>query len=194
MRKLLISTIVSILIFANSFGQKESKSIIGVSGGIVIPGSEYTIWLGDNIDHWAKRKVSPIFQVYYAYEIIQHVRLGGYFEYEDARFDFDYMTNLKAKRYGLGINWLACIPISILQLQLGGYTGGTFGTSDLPVWTQTMKGFEMGILGGPAYEVNNIGFAINVHSGFAWLFNSSNQPKDVLLVDPKILFKIYYKL
>ena len=180
--------------FYGCLSQTENKNIVGVSGGIVIPGHEYTIWLGDDIDGWAKRKVSPIFQLSYSYQILQHVRVGSYLEYENVNFDYNNFTNQHAKRYGLGINWLACIPISILQLQLGGYTGGTYGTSDLPRWTQSMKGFEMGIILGPAFEIDKIGFAINVQSGFSWLFNSNNYPKDVILLDPKILFKVYYKL
>lgn len=188
---------------------QEGKNIIGFGAGIS-PAKDYSIWIGDPIDVWANKNASPVIQIFYARQVLPAVRLGTYFEYETATCNFNYSYNdgdyyynysikAKATRYNVGINWLSQYPKTPFHAQFGGYAGyglvssSNFGQAMSGASSQNLSGIDFGIMAGPAYEQNNIGIAFHVQSGFGW-YHSNESLKDLLLVMPKFILKVYYIL
>ena len=181
--------LVSVLL---SIGQNESKNIYGISLGFS-PAREDGMYLGGQLDTWPDKKLSAVVNLFYARELTKSFRIGTYFEYENAKFDNWNFNSQKASRYNLGINWLGQYPKTAFKIQLGGYAGGGYVNSDFTGWEKPLWGFDLGAIMGPAFETENIGFAIHAKSGFAW-YHGSTQPESVILMLPKFLFKVYYKL
>jgi hypothetical protein len=168
---------------------QEPKNIMGLGAGIS-PGRDYCIYFGEPVDEWAGKSSSPVFQFFYARQVREAVRLGGYVEYEHAVINNLYNYNdMKASRYNIGFNWLAQYPNKSLHLQLGGYFGyGFIKSGNLD---KSLSGIDFGIMAGPAYEEGNLGIALHIQSGFGWY--SSSDIKDLDLLMPKILLKVYRK-
>ena len=74
-------------------------------------------------------------------------------------------------------------------MQLGGYAGYGFLTANN--WDR-LNGFDIGLIVGPAYEKGHMGTAVHLQSGHAW-YASSGTPSGVMLYNPKILLKVYYR-
>jgi hypothetical protein len=146
-------------------GQKQ-KNIIGFGAGIC---PERTVWIGDPINIWADINASPVFQVFYARQVWEAVRLGSYFEYENAKFK---SSNDKAARYNIGLNWIAQYPNKSFHAQLGGYLGYGFVTSDN--WDQNLSGVDYGIMIGPAFEKDHFGIALHIQSGYCYYISSGS--------------------
>ena len=185
--KFRILCLFSLIVLFNLFVQgQEQKNIVGIGVGIS-PAYEYAVWIGHPMNVWVTKNASPIFQLFYAHQMLESVRLGSYFEYENATFE---STNDKASRYNFGLNWLARYPNTAFHAQLGGYIGyGLITSSD---WDQPLAGSDIGIMIGPAYEKDNFGIALNLQYGKAY-YTSSETPDEVGLAIPKILLKGYYK-
>jgi hypothetical protein len=183
-----ILCLLSIMLTSSLFLQgQEHKNIVGIGAGIS-PASDYAVWIGDPMNVWVTKKTSPVFQLFYARQVLEVVRLGSYFEYENATFE---STNDKASRYNFGLNWLARYPNTAFHAQLGGYVGyGLITSSD---WDQPLSGSDIGIMIGPAYEKDNFGIALHLQYGKAY-YTSSGEPDEVGLAIPKFLLKVYYKL
>jgi hypothetical protein len=170
-------------------GQDQPKNIFGISGGISPAILDY--YFDDPYDFWVNGELSPIGQVFYARQVRESFRIGGYLEYEKAKFSTDTQTgNYNFKRYNIGINWLGQFPKTKLHLQLGGYTGYGFLTAE--DW-DNLKGIDLGILVGPAYESGHYGIALHLQRGYAW-YESDGSPAGVMMYIPRYLLKIYYKL
>jgi hypothetical protein len=180
-----ILCLFSLLLTLNLFSQsKEQKNIVGFGAGFC-PAKD--VWIGNPVNLWADINSSPLFHVFYSRQIREAVRLGGYFEYENATFT---NTTDKASRYIIGINWLAQYPNKPFHLQLGGYFGYGFVKADM--WDQRLGGIEYGMLAGPAYEKNNFGMALHFPAGFSY-FISSGIPDEVSYSKGTYLLKVYYK-
>jgi hypothetical protein len=186
-----ILCVLCIMLTSNIFAQdQERKNIIGFGIGIS-PESENSIWIGDPVNVWATKKTSPVFQFFYARQVLEAVRLGGYLEYESATFNIYNSDESKASRYNIGANWLAQYPNSTFHMQLGGYIGyGFISGSD---WDQSVYGTDVGIMVGPAYEKDNLGIALHVQYGKGY-YTSSGIPVEIGLSLPRCLLKVYYKL
>jgi hypothetical protein len=184
--KILFLFILTVLLSLFVQGQ-EQKNIVGIGAGFS-PKYESAVWIGDPDNIWVTKNASPVFHILYARQALESVRLGGYFEYENATFE---STNEKASRYNIGIDWLAQYPSTSFHAQLGGYVGyGIITSSD---WDQPLAGSDIGIMIGPAYEKDNFGIALHLQYGKAY-YTSSGEPDEVGLAIPKILLKVYYKL
>jgi hypothetical protein len=180
-----ILSIFCLMLSMSLFAQgKESKNIIGAGAGIC-PGR--TVWIGNPINLWVDINASPILQVFYARQVLSSVRLGSYFEYENATFKGN---SDKASRYNLGFTWLAQYPNKAFHAQLGGYFGYGFVKAD--IWVQIVSGIDYGIMIGPAYEKNNFGIAIHIQTGFSY-YTSSGTPDEVSYSKGRFLLKVYYK-
>ncbi len=174
----------------NLLAQKESsKNIVGFGAGIS-PYDESAIWIGNPANSWATKKTSPVIQAFYARQVLEAVRLGGYVEYESATISLFNSGDYKASRYNVGINWLAQYPNTPFHAQLGGYIG--YGFVAASEWSSSLYGADVGIMVGPAYEKNHIGVALHVQYGKAY-YTSSGSPNEVGLAIPKLLLKVYYK-
>jgi hypothetical protein len=178
--------IVFFLILTSSlFSQvTERKNMAGFGFGFC-PAKD--VWIGNPLNFWADINSSQIFHVFYAHQLREAVRLGGYFEYENATFT---NTSDKASRYSIGLNWLAQYPDKPLHIQLGGYFGYGFVKAD--IWDQRVSGIEYGMLVGPAYEKNNFGIAFHLPAGFIY-YTSSGTPDEVSYSKGTYLLKVYYK-
>jgi hypothetical protein len=187
-KKYRILCLFSLMVTLNLFllGQ-EHKNIVGIGAGIS-PAYDNSVWIGDPMNVWATKKASPVFQLFYARQMLEAVRLGSYFEYENAKFE---STDDKASRYNIGLNWLAQYPNTAFHAQLGGYVG--YGFITVSEWDQPLKGTDIGIMIGPAFEKDNFGIALHIQYGKAY-YTSSGSPEEVGLAIPKILLKVYYKL
>jgi hypothetical protein len=181
----LFSIIIMLNLIVQVQGQ-EKKNIVGIGVGNC-PTYESAVWIGNPINLWLTKNSSPVFQLFYARQVLEAVRFGSYFEYENASLG---LTNIKASRFNVGLNWLAQYPKTAFHAQLGGYVGYGYVTS--PDWDQSLWGSDIGIMVGPAYEKNNIGIALHLQYGKAY-YTSSGAPDEVGLAIPKILLKVYYK-
>ena len=185
-----ILCICYLMLTMNLLAQRESsKNIVGFGAGIS-PYYESAIWIGNPANSWATKNTSPVIQVFYARQLLEGVRLGSYFEYENATIRLFNSSDYKASRYNVGINWLAQYPNSAFHVQLGGYIG--YGFVEASDWSQSLYGSDVGIMVGPAYEKNHIGVALHVQYGKAY-YTSSGSPDEVGLAIPKLLLKVYYK-
>jgi hypothetical protein len=107
-----------LILTSNLFAQEqELKNIIGFGVGYCPPKQAYIdappyIWVGF--------KASPVFDFFYERQVSDDMRLGGYFDYQNASFqDF----NAKATRLNIGLNWLGEYPNTPIHAELGGYFG-----------------------------------------------------------------------
>ncbi len=188
MKKILVLCLSCLLASSLAFSQEQPKNLIGISAGIV-PG-QMNMYFGDPWDFWPNRENSPIYQLFYARQLRDAFRVGTYLEYETVNFSTspDY-TIRSFNRSNFGFNWLGQYPKTALQMQLGGYVGYGFLTANN--WDK-LSGFDLGVLIGPAYEKGPIGVALHLQGGHAW-YSSSGTPKGVMLYNPKILFKVYFR-
>jgi hypothetical protein len=188
-KKIRLICLFSFIIMLNLIVQVQGqgkKNIVGFGGGIS-PSSENAVWIGNPINLWLTKNTSPVFQLFYARQVLESVRLGSYFEYENGTLG---STNIKASRYNVGLNWLAQYPNTAFHAQLGGYVG--YGNVNSPDWEQSLYGSDIGIMVGPAFETDKIGIALHLQYGKAY-YKSSGEPDEVGLAIPKILLKVYYK-
>ena len=183
-KKEILIMLCLMLMFSLYSQTNEKKNIVGFGAGFC-PAKD--VWIGDPLNFWADINTSPVFQIYYAHQLLQSVRLGSYFEYENATFKG---TTNKASRYVLGLNWLAQYPNRPLHIQLGGYFGYGFVQSDM--WDQSLGGIEYGMIAGPAYEKSNFGIALHFPTGFSYYF-STGTPDEVSYSKGIYLLKLYYK-
>jgi hypothetical protein len=189
MKKIKVICILFFLVGIPLLSQDLIKNYLGISAGIVPAVTD--MYFDDPLDVWPDRKVSPIFNAFYMRQIAELLRVGSYLQYERINFSDIAGININAiGSYNLGLIWLTQYPKKALSMQLGGFTG--FGFLNAKTW-DSLSGFEYGIIAGPAYEMKKIGFALHVHYGRAW-YESSGFPIGVMLYDPKILVKVFYKL
>jgi hypothetical protein len=188
MKKMIILSVLCFLTTTSLFSQDRPKNIIGVSAGIV-PGI-MDFYFDMPFNFWPKRELSPIYQVFYARQVLEFFRIGAYLELEKAKFSgtSDGLTH-SFGRTNIGLNWLGQYPKTAFHLQLGGYFG--YGYLKADNWNNP-KGIDLGVIMGPAYEKNNIGVAVHMHGGHAW-YKSSGTPQGVMIYTPKVLFKVYRK-
>lgn len=187
-KKYRILCLLSLMLLLNlCIHGQENKNIIGIGAGIS-PAYDYAVWIGDPMNVWVTKKTSPVIQLFYARQLLESVRLGSYFEYENAKFE---STNDKASRYNIGLNWIAQYPNTPFHAQLGGYAG--YGFINVSDWDQPLYGSDVGIMIGPAFEKDNFGIALHLQYGKAY-YKSSGNPDEVGLAIPKILLKVYCKL
>jgi hypothetical protein len=186
-KKHVVALMICLVAGINLFSQ-DQKNIIEFGVGIV-PGKDYSIWVGDPVDKWATRKASPLVHLSFARQVREAFRIGGYVEYESGKFEM-YSHDFKASRYNIGVNWLGQFPKNNFHLQLGGYFG--YGLLKSKDWDQSLQGIDLGLLAGPAYENGNMGIALHVQSGMGWYYSAGN-PQDVTLLNPKFVLKVYYK-
>ena len=84
-RKSSILCFICFMLALNLFaqGQEPKKNIIGFGAGFS-PEFDYDIWIGNPVSSWLTKNASPVFQFFYARQVREAFRLGGYFEYENA--------------------------------------------------------------------------------------------------------------
>jgi len=182
-KKIGILCTLCVMLTMNLFSQDQvKKNIIGFGAGICPARKVYVGGLG-----WVDINVSPVIQVFCTRQVLQAVRLGSYFEYENAKFKD---TNDKAARYNMGFSWLAQYPDKPFHAQLGGYFG--YGFVKTNNWDQSLGGIDYGIIIGPAYEKNSLGIALHVQSGYCY-YTSSGAPDEVSYSKGRFLLKVYYK-
>jgi hypothetical protein len=185
--------LLSLMLTSNLFAQgQDKKNIIGFGAGIS-PKYDYAVWIGEPVNVWVTKNTSPVFQLFYARQMNQALRLGGYFEYESATMKFFSTGDSKTSRLNIGINWLSQFPNRPFHMQLGGYIGyGSVSASD---WSQSLYGSDVGIMLGPAYEKNNFGIALHVQYGKGYYGNykSTGTPNEVGLSIPRFILKVYHK-
>jgi hypothetical protein len=183
-KKKILGILCLMLTFSLFAQEQEKKNIVGAGAGFC---PDRTVWIGNPFNLWLHINSSPVFQVFYARQVLHSVRLGSYFEYENAAIE---NTTDKAARYNAGLTWLAQYPDKPFHAQLGGYFGYGFVKADM--WDQTVSGIDYGIMIGPAYEKNNFGIAFHLQTGFAY-YTSSGTPDEVSYSKGRFLLKLYYK-
>ncbi len=189
MKKIKVICVLYFLVGSVLYCQDQAKNIFGLSAGIA-PGMG-DMYFDMPFNFWPNRELSPIFNAFYARQVTESFRIGGYLEYEKVNFSDNLNGDINYFNcYNLGLNWLGQFPKTSLHLQLGGYFGYGFLMSE--GW-DNLKGPQYGFIAGPAYERNKFGIAIHVHQGHAW-YESTGTPIGVMLYTPKYLLKIYYKL
>jgi hypothetical protein len=171
---------------------QEQKNVIGIGAG-VSPKYDYDVWIGDPVNVWLTKNASPVIQFFYARQVREALRLGGYFEYESATLHIDNLHNIKTSRLNIGINWLGQFPNSDFHMQFGGYIG--YGLVKAPDWSQSLYGTDAGLLIGPAYEKINFGIALHAQYGKGYYGNykSTGTPNEVGIAIPRFLLKVYHK-
>jgi hypothetical protein len=183
--------IISILLFLGSaplFSQDLIKNNAGISIGLVPPVTD--MYFDDPLNTWPDRVTSPVISGFYSRQVRDGLRFGTYIDYEKVNFTQIVGTSISSlNKYNIGLTWLSQYPKAAVHLQIGGYLG--MGLLSAIGW-DTQKGFEYGVIMGPAYEMNKLGFAIHVQYGRAW-YESKGFPLGVMLYDPKILIKAYYR-
>jgi hypothetical protein len=189
MKKFRVICILYFLASGALFCQDQAKNIFGLSAGIA-PGV-MDMYFDMPFNFWPNRELSPIYNVFYARQVTESFRIGGYAEYEKAKFSDNTSEDIYSfNRYNMGLYWLGQFPKTALHLQLGGYFGYGFLRADN--W-DNLKGADYGFIAGPAYERGKLGIAVHVHQGHAW-YESTGTPIGVMLYTPKYMLKIYYKL
>jgi hypothetical protein len=159
-------------------------------GVAFIPSMAKGIYFNDPWDFWPNREPSFMYQANYSRQLNQSFRTGLYMEYERICFTTQQNDSVHSfRRYNLGIEWIGQFPATPLHLQLGGYFG--YGFLMAQHWDK-LSGSDLGIIAGPAYEKKHFGVSAQVRSGFA-PYKSSGTPSGVLLFNPKLLFKTYYR-
>ena len=168
--------------------QENPKNILGVSMGIT-PGL-FDLYIGEPHDIWPSRKTGPVYHIFYAVQIKESLRIGPYYEYEQAKFSDDNSEGIYGfDRYNLGVNWLTQFPLRPLHFQFGGYIG--YGFLKAQSWDK-LTGFDFGLMAGPAYEWNRLGISLHIESGNG-LYSSNGSPGRLIIYTPRILAKIYIK-
>ena len=189
MKKIKSIAVLVIITVNMGFSQDQAKNIFGVSAGF-IPAT-MDIYFDDPFDFWVDRELSPVYHFFYARQVRESFRIGGYVEYEKAKFSTQSEIGIyNFKRYNLGINWLGQYPKTALHLQLGGYFG--YGFLKAESW-DNLNGIDLGVIMGPAFELKRFGVAFHIQGGHAW-YESDGSPSGVMLYSPKYMFKVYYKL
>ncbi|MFZ0283068.1 MAG: hypothetical protein WAL29_15570 [Bacteroidales bacterium] len=149
------------------------------------------MYFDDPFDFWPTRELSPVAHIFYARQVTESFRIGGYAEYEEVKFSDNVSPDtFSFSRFNLGVDWLGQFPKTPLHLQLGGYFGYGLLTADN--W-DNLKGIDLGLIAGPAFETEHFGVAVHLQSGHAW-YESTGSPSGVMLYTPRFLLKIYYKL
>ena len=168
--------------------QGQLKNVFGLSIGIT-PGIA-DLYLGNPLDIWPSHNTGPVYHIFYSVQITETFRIGPYYEYEQARYSESGSEGVYGfDRYSPGINWLGQVPRSALHVEFGGYLG--YGLLKARNWDR-LKGFEYGLMAGPALDLKRFGAAIHIETGHG-RYKSSGSPSSVLLFNPKILLKVYYK-
>ncbi len=185
------------LIFLCGFG--FSTTVMGQSnpfmnnvgfGVAYIPPLKEGIYFDDPWNFWPNREPSMMLQASYSRQLNQSFRSGVYLEYENIRFSDNQEKQVRSfKRYNLGLDWIGQFPSTALHMQLGGYMG--FGFLRAQHW-DNLNGFDFGMIAGPAYETRHYGVSVQIRSGYA-PYSSSGTPSGVLLFNPKMLLKLYYR-
>ena len=177
--------------FSFSLSGQSNPILNNVGFGIAyIPHLDEGIYFDDPWDFWPNREPSYMVQGSYSRQLNQSFRTGAYVEYERIRFSTQNNDSIHSfKRYNLGLEWIGQYPSTPLHLQLGGYMG--YGFLAANHW-DNLKGFDFGMIAGPAYETQHIGLSVQVRSGYA-PYSSNGTPSGVLLFNPKLLLKVYYR-
>ena len=171
------------------FCQDLIKNNLGVSIGIVPAITDMYVDMPMNT--WPNKHTGILFQGFYTRQVSESFRIGAYLGYEKINFsDIAETTVNSLNNYKIGLDWLGQFPKKPLNMQLGGFFG--YGFLSAKTWDK-LNGFEYGMIAGPAYEFEKIGIALHVHYGRAW-YESTGLPIGVMLYDPKILLKVYYRL
>ena len=191
MKRLVFLIFLAFLGFNNkSLGQTTQFPNMAGFGVAYIPPLEEGIYFDDPFDFWPNREPSWMLQASYARHVNPSLRTGLYFEYEEIRFTDQSGTDVKSfNRFNLGIDWTGEFPAKPLHMELGGYIG--FGVLEANNWAN-LTGFDFGMIAGPAYEKGRCGVSLHVRSGYA-PYSSNGSPSGVLLFNPKILLKGYYR-
>jgi len=188
MKQIKSITVLLIITVNIVFSQDLAKNIFGVSAGF-IP-AKMDIYFDEPFDFWPDRELSPVYHVFYARQVRESFRIGTYIEYEKANFSTQAEEGIyNFKRYNMGLNWLGQYPKTALHIQLGGYLG--YGFLKANNW-DNLKGFDLGIIMGPAFETGHFGVAVHLQGGHAW-YESDGSPSGVMMYTPKFMFKFYYK-
>jgi hypothetical protein len=188
MKKILIFCLFLFVANHFLFSQETPKNIIGISAGIV-PGT-MDMYFDMPFNFWPNREQSPIYQIFYARQLLEYFRIGAYVEYEKVNFSDNESSEIhNFKRSNIGINWLGQYPKTPFHAQLGGYYG--YGSIKSGGW-DNLTGTDYGIMVGPAYEKGKMGVALHAQLGHAW-YKSDGTPIGVMLYTPKYLLKVYYK-
>ena len=189
MKKILIISVSYFIMTCTLFCQDKPKNIVGVASGVAPKIRD--MYFAMPFNFWPNRELSPVFQFFYSRQMGDAFRIGSYLEYERINFSDHVGTDRSSfKRYNIGLNWMVQFPKTGFHLQLGGYFG--YGFLEASDWNN-QNGIDLGIIAGPAYEINRIGVALHLHSGHA-RYESSGTPEGVMLYTPRFLLKIYYKL
>lgn len=186
---LLFCTFFLISLTGNKLKAQDKNFYAGLSVGI-IPGGNESVWIGPDINRWANRNASFIYQLNAGYRISGYAKAGIYVENELAKIEIAGMAVESINRWAFGLQWMGNYPDNPLQWQLGGYVGlGPAGYSD---GTAKFFGFEDGFITGPAYEKDKFGIALHLHAGFGW-YSGSDIPDEFSVHDPRLFLKTYYK-
>jgi hypothetical protein len=187
MKKMILVSVFCFLSAGFLKSEEQPKNIIGFSAGIAPAIMDIYFDMPFNI--WPNRELSPVYQLFYARQVREAFRLGTYLEYEKANFSALNENVIHTfGRVNVGVNWLGQYPKTQLHMQFGGYFG--YGIIKASNWSD-LKGIDLGLIAGPAFEKGNMGIALHLHGGHAW-YDSSGTPKGVMLYTPKILLKVYY--
>jgi hypothetical protein len=184
---------LSVLMVAVCALSQENKHIVGVSLGSSLPWENGIYIDYDDYETWPDNKAHAVINLFYEYRLTKQFRIGGQVEHEKNNIEVTYPfeEKVEARRIAIGLHWLGHFPDNPLSLELGGYSNLAFCSSD--DWDTNLKGVEYGIMVGPAYDLDVVKLALHFQPGFSYLF-SDDIPEDVLLMYPRILFKLYYTL
>lgn len=179
-----------VLIGVNVSGQnKVNRNIAGI-GINYIPFMAKGMYFDAPFDFWPDNEPSAFPRIFYARDLNETFRFGGFFETGKNRFSDKTSDSIHSFRRSIvGIDWLARYPKTRLHIQLGGYFG--YGMIKANYW-DNLKGADFGMLAGPAFETGAFGACIHFRSGFS-PFSSSGRPEGILLYTPGIVFKLYGK-
>ena len=148
------------------------------------------IYFDDPFDFWPNNEPFLMYQLFYARQVTESFRIGGYVEKGSNRFSDQSGSGTKSfRRNTIGVNWLGQFPKTRLHLQLGGYFG--YELIKAQNW-DNLTGPDFGMIAGPAFETGSFGVALHLQSGFS-PNKSSGTPEGILLYTPRVLLKIYGK-
>lgn len=178
---------ITILMSASAHAEEASaKHIVGMSTGLVLGLHEHSMWLGNPMDRMMTREKDAVIGAFYQYKLTPHLRAGACLEMEFIRLHYDGIRD-QARRYGVGLQFLGRYPDKLVSIHAGGHVG--VGIVEGPNW-DVAAGVDFSLLLGPAVEIGNMGLAIYFEPFVGWY--RGDLPEDIVELDPRIKFHLYY--
>lgn len=171
-----------------TISQETGKKNIAGAGFTYLPSMDKGIYFDDPFDFWPKQESSVFPRVFYGRKMNEVLSLAVYLESGSARFSTNTGDTVRSfVRSIVGLEWNARYPATKLHLEVGGFVG--YGQINADHWNN-LRGADLGLLAGPAFENKYFGASVKVKAGLS-PFSAGGTPSGVLMFTPGVLFEVY---